>query len=186
MPKPNRKLTNTVLYLLRGCAARPGVTQLLKMLWFADYWHYRQHLRVITGAEYVALERGPVLDNYKSVLEGLVTTNLLSKKEVAVEGQELPKIEYQREVEPDESVFSESEIAVLEQVIADCGPMTGLALSHRTHREGPWLFAWDPQNVGRKIPPALFRWMDNLPDEEELAIAKRSVLRTYRQVEQFA
>ncbi len=33
MTTSSRKLTNTVLYLLRRCPTKPGLTQLLKMVW---------------------------------------------------------------------------------------------------------------------------------------------------------
>ena len=179
MTQPNRKLTNAVLYLLRGCRSRPGVTHLLKMLYYADYWHYRSYLRVITGAEYVALERGPVLDQYKEVFAALEASGVLCRREVPVEGKSEPKVELSAEVEPDESMFSPNELATLERVIAECGHLNGYALSRRTHYEGPWQFAWDPNQVGRKIPRITFRWLDNLPDDEERALAREHFAATY-------
>jgi len=175
MQTQNRKLANAVLFLLRGCPTHPGVTQLLKMLYYADYWHYREHLTVITGSDYVALERGPVINDYKAVFEALVSAGVLARQKVPVEGQPLPKEELIPKMEPDESIFSETELAVLEEVIERCGHLTGLALSHRTHREAPWVFAWDPKAPGRKIHHLTFRWLENLPDEDELDIARRSL-----------
>lgn len=179
MTQPNRKLTNAVLYLLRGCPSRPGVTHLLKMLYYADYWHYRRCLRLITGAEYVALERGPVIDHYKDIFAALEEAKVISRHAVPVEGKADPKIEFSPEVEPDESVFSENELATLDKVITECAHLNGHALSRRTHLEGPWLFAWDPNDVGRKIPPMTFRWLDNLPDDDDLVVAGRHLAAAY-------
>src|SRR5260370_443646 len=104
------KLANTVLYLLQRCApARPSLTSLLKMLYYADYEHYRKHLSPITGAQYVALERGPVLNHYKYVFEQLESQGVVEKFEAAVQGHpDKPKIEYVPKAEPDESLFLES------------------------------------------------------------------------------
>ena len=176
MAQSNRKLTNSVLYLLKGCPTRPGVTQLLKMLYYADYWHYRRHLSPITGETYVALERGPVLDDYRAKFERMETEQVFARERVPVEGQPLPKEEFVPKMDPDESVFTETELETLDEVIKICGHLTGLALSHRTHREAPWVFAWDPMNPGQKIHYMTFRWLDNLPDEDELKIAKQTVV----------
>src|SRR5690242_17166816 len=118
----DRKLANTVLYLLRGCPSRPGVTHLLKMLFFADYEHYRKHLTSITGADYVALERGPAINNYRDVFASFESDGLLKREYVPVQGQPKPnKEEYVASQEPDESLFSESEREILDAVIAQCG-----------------------------------------------------------------
>ena len=65
------KLASTVLYLLRGCSAKLGLTSLLKMIYFADYRHFQEHLSPISGARYVAMERGPVVEDYWKVFEDL-------------------------------------------------------------------------------------------------------------------
>jgi uncharacterized phage-associated protein len=177
MDQPNkRKLANTVLYLLRGCPTKPGLTHLLKMLYYADSGHYRKYLRSITGGRYVALARGPVLDDYQAQLDSLEQAGILSKKEVPVEGKPLPKLEYEPLREPNEAIFSDSELEILDEVIATCGRSTGAALSRRTHGDGPWSFAWNPLKPGRPMPYMLFRWLDNLPDEDERDQAKQIIL----------
>jgi len=177
VPKEMEKLTNTVLYLLRGCApARPSTTSLLKLVWYADYEHYRKHLAPITGANYVALERGPVLDQYKQILDMLEQENVVKRIKEPVQGHpDQPKIEFVPQAAPDETVFLESEIEVLDEVIRTCGGKSGNELSERTHREGPWSFAWNPERPGQPIPYVAFRWVENLPDEREAALARESV-----------
>ena len=174
-----KKLANAVLFLLRDCApARPGLTALLKMLFLADYEHYRQHLRPITGCRYVALERGPVLDNYGAVFDRLAESGVLTVKEVPVEGHpEQPKIEYSPAREPDEAALTETELEVLAEVVRRCAGMSGASLTNLTHREGPWPFIWKSTDPGRRIPPMAFRWLDNMPDEADLAEAKKAISR---------
>ncbi len=173
----HEKLGNTVLYLLRGCGGtRPGVTSLLKLLYFADYEHYRRHLSTITGETYVALERGPVLDNYKTLFQEFVQDGILSAHEVAIQGQTSKKLEYRSNCEPDDGIFSESERETLNEVIQDYGHETGRNLSDITHLEGPWGFVWSPSDPGRTIPPIAFRWLDNLPNEADLQAARTALI----------
>lgn len=166
------KFVATVLYLLRGCGQHPpGVTALVKLLWYADYWHYRRHLRPITGARYVALENGPVLDDYKSLLRSL-SPEFVTVAEVPVQRHEHPKQEFRARVEPDESLLEESEVEVLEEVIARLGRFSGKRLIKKTHEEPAWIFAWDEEHPGTHIPYTLFRWTDNLPSDDSLDAAR--------------
>lgn len=170
------KLANTVLYLLHQCApVRPGLTTLLKMLFFSDYLHYRRHLKTITGSDYVALERGPVINNYRQIFEAMETDDVLDRHLATVLGHVEKKHEYRPKQEPDASVFSETEIQVLDSVAKECGRLSGAVLSERSHLEGPWAFAWNPAQQGNPIPAVLFRWLDNLPDDGALESAREAV-----------
>jgi len=168
------KFDNAVLYLLRGLRSKPGQTQLVKLLYFADRQHYRQFLSPITGGRYVALQKGPVIDDYKQLFADLVERNVVDIEQVDL-GSPLPKSEYSPRQDVDLAVLSDSERMVLDQVIAVYGDETGTALSQITHRDGPWLFAWDPNREGVPIPYILFRWLDNMPDDEDLVLAKEGL-----------
>jgi len=171
----NDRLANSVLYLLRGCPDA-GLTKLLKLLYHADYLHYREHLSTITGATYVALERGPVVDGYKEEFEALEGRGILSTREKRVLGHDKLKKEYLPLVEPNLTAFDEDELATLDEVLLRYGNMSGLALSRMTHEEAlPWSFVWDEKQPGGAIPPALFRWLDNMADERDLEISKSRV-----------
>jgi len=174
----HEKLTSTILYLLQGCApVRPSKTSLLKMLYYVDSEHYRKHLTPVTGAQYVALERGPVVNDYKKLLAGLVQDKALKEHQAAIQGRKETKTEYLPLREPDMDLFSESEIEVIDDVICRFGRMSGAALSERTHLEGPWTFAWNPVNPGNPMPYVLFRWLDCLPSDHDLVQAKVSLAR---------
>jgi len=148
------------------------------MVWYADYWHYRRHLRRITEAEYVALPRGPVVDDYERILGTFVTEGLLERQEVPVQGHpENPKIEYVPLMEPDETLFIETEIEVLNVVVQECGRKTGAELTAKTHREGPWVITWNADRPGQRITDLSMRWLDNLPNESDLAEARKALAR---------
>ena len=164
------KFENAVLYLLkRSIPTRPGLTVLLKMLYFSDYEHYRRFLSPITGAKYVALERGPVVDQYEGLFEGMRT-----KGKLTVLGNTDPgsKIEYRPASEVDLELFSDSELEAMNEVVARHGSETGNALSEKTHLEGPWSLVWNSRDPGRHIPYPLFRWLDNLPDASAIEAAR--------------
>lgn len=171
------KFANTVLYLLEGAIPnRPGSTVLLKMLWHADYWHYRKHLSSITGGQYVAMERGPVLDGYKNLFERLENDAVVERCDVPVWGQDQVKVEYRPRMEASDSVLSELERETLDEVIRECAHKSGNALSERTHREGPWMMVY-PIAPNKPIPYSLFRWFDNVPTDTDIAAAKVALAR---------
>ncbi len=171
--KTYRKAANTVLYLLEHCRdARPGVTHLLKMLWYADYWHYQQQLQFVTDGEYIAAERGPLFVGYEPLLEQMEKDGAIQRHEVPVFGGAKPKIECEPLMEADEAAFSESEFRVLRRVVAECGSETGNALSLRTHTEGPWPLIWDAESPSKRIPRIALRWIENLPVDDDIVKGK--------------
>src|SRR5262245_21561989 len=95
------KFANTVLFLLKGCGGA-GVLKLVKMLYFADFEHYRRHLRPITGAEYVALPNGPVPNDYKQLLEELETEGVIRRYDVQIHGVTKPMTKCDPLQEPNE------------------------------------------------------------------------------------
>lgn len=177
-PQPGPKLANTILYLLERCGSPlPGKQALLKMVWYADYWHYQEHLSLITESDYVAMPNGPVIDNYQQLLDGLVEQKVLTVEKVKVYGQPNPKEEYRPVVQADQARFSESELRTLQRVLTECGGRTGAELSKWTHLDPPWIIAWDEQRPNQRIPRMLFRWVENLPDEEDQEFARQALAR---------
>jgi uncharacterized phage-associated protein len=163
------KFENAVLYLLHRCSpTRPSLTSLLKMIYLSDYEHYRQFLAPITDTQYVALERGPVVDDYKRIFSEMVEAEILTLHESSILGRKEKKSEYQPVMEPDVSVFSSSELGVMDSVAEKDGTKTGVFLSEKTHLEGPWQYVWDWRDPGQPIPYLLFRWVDNLPTDDDL------------------
>lgn len=181
MPKQSLdydKFANTVLYVLERCQpARPGSTHLLKMLWYCDYSHYRKHLQSITGGQYVAMERGPVLDGYRDLFTRLETDRVVEVHNVPVWGHpENDKVELHPLMEASAAVLSEIERETIEQVIRECADKSGNLLSERSHREPPWMISY-PVKPNGVIPYTLFRWLDNAPTEADLLKAKAALER---------
>ena len=180
----HNKFANTVLFLLKGCGDRStSLTKLLKMLYFSDFRHYKRELRPITGISYVAAERGPVPDGYEGLLHTLIHGGILKKTLVEVQGRSKKMQEFWPLRYADDRVFSESEVDVLEGVLADFRDKPGKYLSDASHKEGPWTWAWDPQNQRKPVPYTLATWLDNLGDEVDGAAAQRQLERKDVQAE---
>jgi uncharacterized phage-associated protein len=168
------KFANTVLFLLKGCGGA-GVLKLVKMLYFADFEHYRRHLRPITGVQYVALKNGPVPDDYKQLFDELESSAVIRRREVPIHGALKPMMKCEALQEPNEHAFGPTEIEVLRDVLEQCRHETGNSLIERSHREGPWSWVWDPESAGKAIPYSLGRWLDNQPDDDDLETAARAL-----------
>lgn len=181
--KASGKLENTILYLLKRSAEhRPAMTVLLKMLWYVDLSHYRKHLASVTGAQYLAAKRGPVVEGYKALFDRMEKAGSLKHaKEANAKFPETPTQYYSAAAPADTSLFSESEIDAMEKVIAECAHQTGAALSDMTHgsRE-PWTLVWDASaKPAKRIPELVWRWSENLPDAADLDLARRDVRRPH-------
>ncbi len=174
----NDRLANAVLYLLRG-SPDAGLTKLLKLLYFSDYHHYREHLCTITGGSYVARTRGPVLENYEAEFADLEHHGFIESRKVPIVGRpDKPKVEFRCLGEPSPDAFTAEERATLDDVLLRYGSKTGNQLSDLTHEElAPWKLVWDKEAPGAKIPLALFRWLDNYADDRDVATARERAKR---------
>lgn len=162
----NEKLEQALLFFLhRANNDFLGKTKLMKLLYFADFDHYEEFGAPITGARYRKLDNGPVPD------EGMAAIDELHRKGRVVR-TDVPKAGYiQHHYEPedefDRSVFSESELAVLESVAARWREHTTQAIVAATHGEAPWIAA----EKNEEIPYYLAHYRNNFGamelDEDE-------------------
>ena len=73
-----RKLFNVILFF---CADGQLKTKLNKLLFYADFKHYKEYAVSITGARYVHLPYGPVPDNYDFYFAELIKDRALEMDE---------------------------------------------------------------------------------------------------------
>lgn len=125
------KFVNAVLWLASQC---PNCTKMkiCKLLYFADKEHLLKYGRPIIGDTYYKLKDGPVPTKGLDILRGhsnLATAALL-KEAVEIHGWSVkPK------KEPDLSVFSKSDIKVLNQIKETLGAMSAYDLRDLSHKE---------------------------------------------------
>jgi len=102
------KIFNAILYFSKDGILK---TKLNKLLFYADFKHFKDYTNSITGVRYVHLPYGPVPDNYGYFSEKLINEGFLVTEEIFF--GDFSGIKYVSNINPDFSVFSDSEIKVL-------------------------------------------------------------------------
>jgi len=105
------KLFNVIIYF---CKDGPLKTKLNKLLFYADFKHFKEYAISITGCKYVHLQYGPVPDNYEFFTAELQREKGLVTEEVMFEKYSGTK--YLSLVEPDLSLFDDTEIKILAEI----------------------------------------------------------------------
>lgn len=107
------KFFNAVLFF---CKEGQLKTKLNKLLFYADFKHFKENVVSITGCHYAHLQYGPVPDNFDFFYAILRSNGLLTINEALV-GQYYGEL-YRSSSEPDLAVFSDSELKTLLEVKA--------------------------------------------------------------------
>jgi len=112
-------------------------TKFNKLLFYADFAHYRRHGRGITGLHYARLPHGPVPDDYQALIAALSETGALGIEEVEFDngyvGEQLVAL-----TPPDTSVLTREEretLARVKQFFRDWGSKR---ISDLSHEEPAW------------------------------------------------
>ena len=132
-PQSLDRLKNVLLYLLERCGDT-WITKMNKLLFYADFASYRDYGMAITGLPYRALDFGPVPEPWSKLYS-----------EFDEVGQELvssPHFEgiiLHGEKPSDTSVFTASELEVLNRVCAKLGKLSSSDISRMSHQEDAWL-----------------------------------------------
>lgn len=123
---------NTILFYCIG----EGVlkTKLNKLLFYADFLHFKDYSASITGARYVHLTYGPILDNYEFYLATMIhedSSLIIEEKEF---GNYLGEILISK-VSPDLRGFKNSEMKVLAFIKEYFDGYTASDISLKSHQE---------------------------------------------------
>jgi putative zinc finger/helix-turn-helix YgiT family protein len=106
------KLFSVILYF---CKDGDFKTKINKLLFYADFLHFRHYAVSITGARYAHATFGPVPDKYESVLAALIENGSLSSEEFTC-SEEITGERLVAARGADFCLFSDSEIKVLATV----------------------------------------------------------------------
>lgn len=144
---PN-KLRHLILYAAQQHAVAPhfGKVLLAKVLFWSDFEHFAMTGQPITGQAYVKQPNGPVPERFDEVLDGMQR-----RGELYLEPEQVGPYTQQRPValvEPDMSVFSESERELIDRVISDQRGMTASEASAYSHSA----VGWQAAQPGERIP----------------------------------
>jgi len=106
------KFFNAILFFCKGGTLK---TKLNKLLFYADFRHFKEYAVSITGARYAHIPFGPAPDKYALYLAMLVENRLLEVEEVPYSENAVGE-EFRSAKEPDLSLFSDSELKILATV----------------------------------------------------------------------
>lgn len=127
------KIFNAIIFF---CKNGPLKTKLNKLLFYADFKHFKEYAVSITGAHYKHLQYGPVPDNYEFFTAELLRGNEIETEEVIFGDYSGAK--YKTCVEPDLSVFSDSELKILAEVNEHFKDYTSTSIKDFSHNEAAY------------------------------------------------
>jgi len=141
------KYRQAILYFVHRCANEHlGRTKLFKLLYYLDFDHVERYGVSVTGDVYRKRQFGPVGEAAFEMLDRLQADGLLASQIMQRGGlyqhQPIALQDY------DTSVFSETELEVLQDVAIRWGPETSTDTMHSTHQERTWQSA----TMGGVIP----------------------------------
>jgi hypothetical protein len=114
-------------------------TKLNKLLWYADFSHYKHHTLSISGAAYSHYQYGPVPQNYEAFLTALCSNDALLVTEIELgttaEGESMMGIVLSATREPRLTDIGSTAMTVLESVHTYFAPMGSKKISNLSHEE---------------------------------------------------
>lgn len=110
------------------------VTKMNKLLFYADFLHYKKHGYGITGITYKALPFGPVPESWGALYSALPGINM--EEFVYPSGQSGIRLETAREAE---NGLNEAELSTIERVCSLFSEMSAGEISRISHLEKGWI-----------------------------------------------
>jgi len=151
------KMIELLLYLAHK---RPNADQYqtVKFFYLADREHLNRYGRPITYEQYYALPYGPVASNVYNLLRanktGLDAFGLKSPDELPFVMEQLDQLIYikgpKRAVDYD--LFSKSDVAVFDEILARYGNRSFKELFDITHQHFAYTHAWDDRGDKKSAP----------------------------------
>ncbi len=130
-----KKLINAILYFAKN-TNHCGKTKLLKLLYFLDFFHFKQTGRSVTGLDYIAWQMGPVPKDLFEELSGTM------KPDMKAAIHDLPEEGFQQ-IKPkkkfDAQYFSKKEMKLLDDLSFIFKDAKADAMVESTHlKNEPW------------------------------------------------
>lgn len=137
--KPNaEKLAQMVLFFAEKL--KPYKTKMNKLLFYADFLNFRNSAFSISGMQYVAIDHGPVPDNFQSIFEYLSNEEYI-KREIKhfQSGKEGTMFIPSEKNKFDSSLFSDSELKILNEVAHLFKDVSAVDIKEISHLEQAWI-----------------------------------------------
>ena len=137
------KFYNAILFFCRDGGQLK--TKLNKLIFYADFKHFKEYTVSLTGLRYVHLPFGPVPDGYDFFYAELVREGLLKLDEVFV-GQYIGE-NYSANKEADFSCFTDSEIKILSEVKEVFNKYSATDIKDYSHKESAYSETRDGETI---------------------------------------
>ena len=139
-----KKLKQLILYVSQKSAHQPsfGSTKLNKILYFADFLVYINTGNPLTGVEYQRLRYGPAPRRMIPILNDLKKSRQMAMQQILLDGVYACNKPVNL-VPPDISLFSSTEISIVDDVIENFDKWTASDTSQVSHDWGGWKYAKD-------------------------------------------
>lgn len=128
------KVKEIVLYFIESMGST-FVTKMNKLLFYSDFLSYKRRGFGITGLKYIAMQYGPVPENWGMVydsLQGIEMNECILPNQTSGIRLEANSI-------IDKTVFSEFERLILEDVCTRFSSMNAKEISSESHKEKGWI-----------------------------------------------
>jgi hypothetical protein len=163
------KFVELVLYVADKSVEDPnyGATKLNKILFFADFLAYTNLGQSITGAAYQKLEHGPAPRELLPIQRQLIERGdaaLIPRGSYGYRQKRLTALR-----EPDLSVFSPEEIALVDEVLDQLIHHRAADVSMLSHR---WSAGWAAVEQGETIPYETAFWAPHAVNEDDIKRAQ--------------
>jgi putative zinc finger/helix-turn-helix YgiT family protein len=139
VPNPT-KLSNLLLYLITFC--KPEYNDRLKLnklLFYADFSHYKNTGKSITGLSYRAIPYGPAPTKYDFILALLIEDQKLIEPSYIKTRNSVLTESFKAIQQPDISVFDKEEIATIHQIVENFRDTSSWDLVEMSHKERAWI-----------------------------------------------
>lgn len=138
----SRKLFNAILFFSVDGQLK---TKLNKLLFYADFKHFKEYAVSITGARYVHLQYGPVPDNYEYYFAELARERVLGVEEEIFENY--TGFKCIARTAPNLAAFDKSERDVLELVLSHFRGFGSAAIMRFSHEEAGYVSTVDGEPI---------------------------------------
>lgn len=82
------RIEDLILFILENSRPNMGIKKLNKLAFFLEFTHLFEFDKPLTDSEYAAINMGPVINDYKNVIERMQQRNLIEKNTKAEAGIE--------------------------------------------------------------------------------------------------
>ncbi len=131
------KVAQFVLFFVSQC--QPLKTRLNKLLFYADFHHFKQTGSSISGCSYRAIPYGPVPSHFHELFGMLENQGVLRIEEELFPSGHVGE-RFLQNLDTDLTLFSESELQTMNKVASGFQSLRTKELIHMSHMEDAWKF----------------------------------------------